>query len=104
LAKVNVQAPQLKLGQTAELTVKVDRQFDYDGPFEVSVTFPKNTKGVSAKAVTLPAGKDEVKVPITVAKDAKPGGLGNVVVEVVATVHKKFPIAHEAKVNLNVAK
>jgi hypothetical protein len=104
LAKVNVQAPQLKLGKTTELTVRVDRQFDYDGPFEVSLTFPKNAKGVTAKKVTLPAGKDEVKVPITVAKDAKPGGLGNVVVEVVATVHKKFPIAHEAKVNLNVAK
>ncbi|OWK43461.1 hypothetical protein [Fimbriiglobus ruber] len=107
LAKVTVTPPannQLKLGTTAELTVKVDRQFDYAGEFAVTVTLPKEAAGVTVKPATIPAGKDEVKIPIEVAKDAKVGGLSNVIVHAVATVHGKFPITQETKFNLNVAK
>lgn len=105
LAKVTVQAPTaLKPGGTGELVVKVDRQHDYAGEFKVTVVLPKDVKGVTAKDVTIPAGKDEVKVLLEAAKDAKPGGVPNVVVGVTATVHGKFPITTEAKVNLTVAK
>jgi hypothetical protein len=82
----------------------VDRQHDYAGEFKVTVTLPKDAKGVTAKDVTIPAGKDEAKVPVTAAKDTKPGGVQNVVVGVTATVYGKFPVTTETKVNLNVTK
>jgi hypothetical protein len=105
LAKLSARASgNLKPGATGELVVRVERQFDYAGEFKVSVALPKDARGVTVKDVTIPAGKDEVKVPVRVAKDARPGAINNVVVTAVATVHDKFPIDHETKVNLTVAK
>jgi hypothetical protein len=104
LAKLTVQPAPLKIGTTAELTVKVERQFDYAGPFQVSVELPKEAKGVTAKAVVIPAGKDEVTVSVEVDEDVKPGGINNIVVRAVGTVHGKFPITHETKLNLTVVK
>jgi hypothetical protein len=105
LAKLTVQPPgPLKPGTTGELVVKVERQFDYAGEFVVTVTPPKGAEGVDFEEVTIPAGKDEVKVPVEVDEDAKPGAVNNVVVRAVATVHGKFPVVHETKVNLTIAK
>jgi hypothetical protein len=105
LAKLSAQPPaNLKPGTSAELTVKVERLLDYTGPFEVTVELPKGAKGVTAKTVTLPAGADEVKVPVEADEDAKPGPLNNVVVRAVAILHGKYPVAHETKVNLAVVK
>jgi hypothetical protein len=107
LAKLSVEPsgiPQLKPGTTTELTVKVERQFDYAGPFEVTIELPKDAKGVTVKPVTLPAGKDEVKVPVEVDEDAKPAPMSNAVVRAVATLHGKYPINHETKLNLAVVK
>lgn len=107
LANVKVSGPpnnQIKLGTAGDLTVVVERQFDFEGAFQVTVTLPKDTKGVTAKAANIPAGTNEVKVPLSVAADAKTGSLQNITVEVTATVHGKFPIAADAKLNLNIVK
>jgi len=105
LAKLSAQpSGSFKPGATGVLVVKVDRQFDYAGEFKVTVALPKDAKGLTAKDVTIPAGKDEVKVPVEVAKSAKAGAVNNVVVKAVATVHEKFPVMHETKVNLTIAK
>ncbi len=89
---------QLKAGTTAELVVKVAREADFAGEYKVRLVLPKGTTGVTAKDVVLPAGKDEVTIPVTVANDVKAGGLNGVTVTAVGTVHGKFPITHEAKV------
>lgn len=102
LGKFTVTPPagnRLTAGTTAELTVKVDRAGDYAGEFKVQLVLPKDAKGVTAKEVTIPAGKDEVTIPVTVDKDAKAGGLNGVTISAVGTVHDKFPILHEVKVN-----
>jgi hypothetical protein len=105
LARLSARPPgPLKPGTTGELVVKVDRQFDYAGEFAVSVALPKDAGGVTVEDVTIPAGEDEVKVPVEVAKDAKAGTVNNVVVKAVATVHGKFPVVHETKTNLTIAK
>ena len=43
-------------------------------------------------------------MPVEVAKDAKAGGGEQRGRPAVATVHGKFPVAHETKINLTVAK
>jgi hypothetical protein len=106
LAKVTAgQLPNgvVKLGMTAELVVKVDRQYDYAGEYKVTFVPPKGLAGVTAAEVTIPAGKDEVKLVVKAAADAKPGGVAGVVV-VTAVYDKKHTIMHETKVNFTVAK
>lgn len=107
LAKVAVQPPvnnQLKVGGKADLMVTVERLHDYAGEFKVTVTLPKDAKGVTVTGATIPAGKDGVVIPLTAAADARPGALQNVVVEVTATVHQKFPVTTDAKLNLSIVK
>jgi hypothetical protein len=94
----------LKLGSNGELTVKVDRQYDYAGEFKVKFELPKGTTGVTADEVTIPAGKDEVKLVLKPASDAKPGAVQNAVITVTAMYGGKHLISQEAKVNFNVAK
>jgi len=101
LGKFTVAPPpssQLKAGTTAELVLKVDRAADFAGAFQVKLTLPKGATGVTVKDVTLPAGADEVKIPVEVAKDVKAGGLNGVTLTAVGTVHGKFPITHDVKV------
>lgn len=105
LGKFTVTPPannQLKAGTTAELVLKVERQADYAGEFAVKVTLPPEVKGLTVKDVTVPANATEVKIPVEVAKDAKDATV-QATVTATATVHGKFPITHEVKVqNLRV--
>jgi hypothetical protein len=94
----------LKLGSSAELTVKVERQYDFAGEFKVKFELPKGATGVTAAEVTIPAGKDEAKLVLKAAADAKPGGVSNAIVTVTAAYDKKHTVTHEAKVNFTVAK
>jgi hypothetical protein len=102
LGKFTVQPPpnnQLKAGGSTDLVLKVERLHDYAGEYKVVVTLPKEARGLNVKEVTLPAGANEVKVPIDVAADAKDAGSYQLTVMASTTVHGKFPIAHEVKVN-----
>jgi hypothetical protein len=94
----------IKLGQTVEVAVKVDRQYDYAGPFTVKFELPKGTAGVTVADVTIPAGKDEAKLVFKAAADAKPGAVNNAVVTVTAAYSKTHTVTHETKVNFNIAK
>ena len=99
-ADVTVTPPannQLKAGTTAELLVKVERQADYAGEFAVKVALPADVKGVTIKDAVVPAGKDEVKIPIEVAADVKDAAV-QLTLTATATVHGKFPGSHEVKV------
>jgi hypothetical protein len=105
LAKLTAAPPgNVKQGATAEVTVKVDRQFEFDGPFQVKLVFPKEAAGLSAADATIPAEQSEVKVKVTAAKDAKVGGVNNVLVQAVAMYDGKYATPHEVKINLNVVK
>lgn len=94
----------LKLGTKAELLVKVDRQFNYDGPYTVKFAPPMGVTGVTAADVTIPAGKaDEAKLTLTAAADAKAGAVSNAVVTVTGRFAGK-DVTTETKVNFNIAK
>jgi hypothetical protein len=94
----------LKIGTPGELTIKVDRQYDFAGELKVKFELPKGTTGVTAAEATIPAGKDEAKLVLKADADAKPGAVSNAVVTVTAVYDKKHTITHEGKVNFTVAK
>jgi len=93
-----------KIGNQAEVVVKLARMYDYAGEFKVELLLPPNAKGVSADPVTVPAGKDEAKIIVRIAADAAPVNLQNLVVKAMAMVNGNLPTVHEAKVNVNVVK
>ena len=72
-----------------------------EGKLDLS-TYASMMKG-GKRGIDIVAGKDEVTIPVEVAADAKVGGITNAVVTATGTVHGKFPIAGEAKVNFTVA-
>ena len=90
---------QLKAGSTAELTIKVERLFDYVGEFAVKVVVPPEVKGLMVKDAKIAAGSDEVKIPIEIAKEAKDAGNIELNISATATVHGKFAIGHKLKVS-----
>ncbi len=107
LAKVNaggLPGNAVKVGKTAEMTIKVERQYDYAGEYKVTYVPPKGVAGVSAEEATIPAGKDEVKLVFEADEDAKPGAVNGGLIIVTALYDKKHTITHETKVNFNIAK
>lgn len=97
--------PNLKPGETGQLVVKIERQHNFVGEYKIKVVLPPNAQGIAIENGVVAAGKDEVKLPIIVAKDAKPVSLQNIVVQAVALFDPNTPISQETKLNgLNVVK
>jgi hypothetical protein len=94
----------LKPGSETALTVKVNRQNDYQGAFRVQLVVPPDVKGVDADSVEIPAGKNEAKLTIKTAGDAAPGSRAGLIVRVKATIKEKLEIKQDVKLNLTVAK
>ncbi len=105
VARVTVSnsAPALKPGGEVELVVKVARQFDYAGSFNVKLALPADAKGIGADEVTIAAGQNEAKLVLRADEDAVPGPRNNLVVQVTAVV-KGLTLMHEAKINVSVNK
>jgi hypothetical protein len=97
-------APAAKAGAKAEIDLKVTRLFDYGGELKVQLVVPATAKGISADAVTIPAGKDQARLVLQVAPDAAPGNRTALVVRATAVLNGNVPIVHETKFNLNVLK
>jgi hypothetical protein len=105
LAKLTVPQnnPKIKAGGTADVIIKVNRQFDYRGPFKVEVD-AKSAKGISAQAATIKAGEEEVKLTLTAAPGTPPGGNPTVTVRVTAMFNDTLPVVHEGKFTVAVTK
>ncbi len=94
----------VKAGKEAEMTVHVNRLFNYDGEFKVEVVIPPAVKGVTADPVVIPAGLNDAKVVIKAAAGAMPGNRPDLLVRAVALFDGKVPTKHELKFNVNVVK
>lgn len=105
LAKVAVPQnnPKIKPGESIDVTIKVARQFDYNGIFKVEVD-PKASKGITADPVTIQAGTDEAKLTLKADPKIQPGMNPSVTVRVIAMFNDTVPVPHEAKFNLTVVK
>jgi hypothetical protein len=96
--------PTIKLGNQAEVVVRVNRQYDYADAFKVKLVLPQGMKGLSADEVTIPADQNEVKLLLRVPADATPGNRPNLTVQAVALVEGTVPLTHETKINVNIVK
>jgi hypothetical protein len=96
---VNVRA-----GKEAEVTVRVNRMYDFDGEFKVELVLPSGTKGLHAEETTIPAGANEGKLVLRADADTGSGNRGTFAVRATAVVHEKTTVAQEAKLNVNVVK
>jgi hypothetical protein len=105
LANLTLAAPQVnaKIGMTAEVVVRVARQFNYEGEFKVQLVLPPGVQGVSATDVTIPPGQNEARLIVQVAAGAAVGNRQNLTVKATA-MFDKTPIVHETKLNVNVTK
>ncbi len=106
LAKVTIAPgnPQAKPGQSAEVTVRVSRLFDYAGEFTVMLDIPADANGLSAEPITIPSGQNEARLKVAIDADAATGNRANLVARVTGLYREKTPVQHEVKFNLNVVK
>ena len=95
--------PTLKAGGQVELLVKVTRQGNFTGEFQVQLAMTPEMKGLSAEPVTIPAGKDEAKLVLKAAADAAAGPRKGLI-QATAQVAPKTVTTQEAKFTVTVAK
>ncbi len=93
----------LKLGTSTDLVIKVERMYDFVGEYKVTFVPAKDVTAVTAANVVIAAGKDEAKLVLKTAADAKPGALAGTVV-VTAMYDGKYTVTYENKVSFTLAK
>jgi hypothetical protein len=91
----------VKTGKEAEVVVRVNRQYGYNGEFKVQVVLPPGAKGAQIGDAVIPAGKDEAKLVIKAG--AMPMNLPNLIVRATAN-YQGHATTHEVKLNVNVEK
>ena len=63
----------LKQGDKGEITVSVNRLYAFADPINLEVVTPGGVAGVAITNMQIPAGQNEIKLPVTIAADATPG-------------------------------
>jgi hypothetical protein len=91
----------VKLSKEAEVLVRVQRQFGYDGEFKVQIVLPPGATGATIADTVIPAGQNEAK--LVVKAGDKPVNLANLIVRATA-MYQGHPTTHEVKLNVNVVK
>jgi hypothetical protein len=94
----------VKIGMQAEVVVRANRLFGYDGAFKVQVVLPPNVKGLQIDEVAIPAGQEEAKLVVKVAAGSPPGNYQNLVVRVTGMFNGTVATTQETKLNVNVVK
>lgn len=67
------QPAKVKQGEKVEVTVAINRLYDYKDPVELEFTLPKDSKGLKIAKVTVAKDQSEAKVTIEAAADATAG-------------------------------
>jgi hypothetical protein len=101
--KLTASEATIKLGQTGTLLVKVDRAFDFAGPFPISVTLPPNS-GLVIKDAIIPAGASEVSIPIALDKDARAREISGIVVKSAVPFDRETTVLHETRATITIRK
>jgi hypothetical protein len=96
--------PTIKTGAEGPITVKVARQYEYDGTFKVELVLPAGIKGVSADPITIAGNLNEAKIMIKIAPGTPPANLQNLTLRATAVVNGNVTLTHETKINVIVAK
>jgi hypothetical protein len=89
--------PNIKVGASGEILVKVARLYGYAGEYKLKLVLPKGVDGVTVADAVIPAGKDETKFVVQVGANTKPGNLAGIVIQATAQYDEKTPITQEVK-------
>ncbi len=95
--------PTVKAGRQTELVVKINRK-EIAGKCRVALVLPSKVQGISAEEVVVPAGRNEARLILKVADNAKPGERSGLTVRATGTGQNGKPVTQEATVNVNVSK
>jgi len=103
LAELSLSTPNVtvKSDKEAEVMVRINRRYGYDGEFKVQVVLPPGGKGATIAETVIPAGKNEAKLVIKAG--AMPVNLPNLTVRATA-MYQGHATTHEVKLNVNVVK
>jgi hypothetical protein len=101
--KLSAGTVNVKPGKSTTLTVRVERQFDYTGPFELTVSLPE-ASGVTVTPSAIAIGANEATLLVTAAADAKPATLEKVLVKSSVQAADGSIVQHEAKATIIVGK
>jgi hypothetical protein len=91
-------------GKNVEVTVRLARQYDLPLPVKVEAILPPNVKGISAQTATIAAGEEEAKLVFAVAPDAAVGPAPSITIRATAMFNNEYPVVHETKLTLTIAK
>jgi hypothetical protein len=94
----------VKAGGTAEVKVRLSRLYDYSGPFEVKLIVPADSQGLSAPAVQVPAGVDEVRLMLHAAATVRRGLHPNLTLQLTGRYLEEAPVTQSLKIKVNVSK
>ncbi len=103
IAPGNIKNGSLRVGETAELPLKIERLNGFDGVVKLKFEAPKGITGITADDVTLEPGKNEANFILKASSGAKPGNVSNAIVTATAQFAGKYTITQDVKVNFNVA-
>ena len=106
LARLTVQpeSATVEVGKETEVTVRVARLGDFKGKFKLQLVLPPKVKGISAPEVTIPAGKDEAKVVLKVARDATAEGRTDLTMRAITAGKDGTAVTQDVKFTVKVVK
>ncbi|HLW65893.1 MAG TPA: PPC domain-containing protein [Gemmataceae bacterium] len=89
--------PNVKIGTSGEIAVKVNRAYGYAGEYKLKLVLPKGVEGITVADAVIPAGKDETKFVVQVGANAKPANVAGILIQTTAQYDAKTPITQEVK-------
>lgn len=93
----------VKVGEKADLAVKIDRAAMFSGPVEVELVVPAEARGMVGTKAKLAADQDQVVVSLTVAAGTTVGNRSGLVVRLKGELEGKT-FTQEVKLTVNVVK
>lgn len=91
-----------KANDKLTLTVRVKRLHGYTGAFNVQLVLPPGVQGLAAQQVQIPANANEVKIPIQVAGNLKPGMVIPAIIRATANLPNNVNFTHETKLEVKI--
>ena len=82
-------------GTKVDLAIDIERLYDYTEPVQVRLSIPNELNDIRAAVVTIPRGKNDAKLAVTLGEEATPGAHKLAVIAVARLGGQELPITQE---------